>query len=64
MKAKSHRNPGRQGRRMVDRSAYIGARCPKNVKDRLEEIARRRGRDLSSLAVEYIAAGIANEPRD
>ncbi len=51
----------RPSRRTFDRSEYIGARCPRDLKGKLESLARRSFRDSSSLLLEFVAAGIARE---
>ena len=50
--------------RVFDRDAYIGLRCPSECRRRLEEVARRKTRDLSSMALEYIQRGIAESEQE
>lgn len=53
-----------QRRRVFRRDSYIGFRCPTEYKLRLEELARKRVRDLSSLALEFIGSGLAKAEQE
>lgn len=44
--------------RAFRRDAYLGVRMPDDDKRRLVELARRKRRDTSSLALEFLADGI------
>lgn len=48
-------------RRTFDRSEYIGLRCPRDFKDRMDELSRKRFRDLSSIALEWLAERLERE---
>lgn len=45
--------------RAFKRDAYLGLRMPDEDKRRLTEICRKRRRDVSSFALEFIVKGIA-----
>lgn len=44
--------------RAFKRDAYIGIRLPDDDKQRLKEISRKKRRDASSFALEFIVEGI------
>ena len=52
MKAKTSR------RRRVTRDDFIGFRCPRELKSKLENLSERRTRDLSSWAIEFLQQGL------
>ena len=54
----------KQSHRAFDRSAYIGTRLPQNDKRKVEVIAAKRRRDVSSLVIEWIHLGIEQDERE
>jgi predicted DNA-binding protein len=51
-------------RKIFDRDEQIGFRCPRDMKARLAELARKRTRDMSSLALEFVKEGIERVERE
>lgn len=50
--------------RTFRRDAFLGIRMPEDDKKRLFEISRRRRRDASSYALEFIMQGVAKTEQE
>jgi predicted transcriptional regulator len=53
-----------RNKRAFVRNAFLGVRMSDEQKARLREIARKKQRDVSNLALEYITSGIVKTERE